>query len=89
VLQGDTTPDFRDTLLPLAAVAGAFIAVDLSAAGNVDAAAVAIVRDASDLSEDAGGRLTLVTRDPRVRSRFPAGHHARLASSLAEAVATA
>jgi anti-anti-sigma factor len=82
--------DVMDALYPLAADEGARVVVDLAAVTMVDSALLGILTGGARLLAASGGKLVLVTRDPRARRLFnDAGldDAAQVESSLAGAIA--
>jgi anti-anti-sigma factor len=89
-LIGEPTADaLRDALFPLTAHDGATVVVDLAAVSHVAPSLLPILTDGADLVNTHGGRLAVVTRDPRARwlldeSGF--SRHARVEPTLNDAI---
>jgi anti-anti-sigma factor len=79
-LIGDPSADaLRDALFPLAAHDGATIVVDLAAVPFVDSSLLPILTGGAELVNTGGGRLAVVTRDPRARWLLDDSGFSRLA----------
>ena len=84
--------DVKDALYPLAAHQGALVVVDVTIVPFVDAALLGILTGGAHLLATTGGRLAIVTRDPRARRLFEDSgltSLARVEGSLAEAIGDA
>ena len=80
---------FRDTLIPLTAVDGAPLVLDLGEAHGFDAVALHVIADAAHILGRRGERLGIVTRSPLVRrliSESGLDEIVNIAPSLTEAV---
>jgi anti-anti-sigma factor len=81
--------DVKDALYPLAAHRGASVVVDVTMVPFVDAPLLGVLTGAAHLLGRAGGRLSVITRDPRARRLFEDSGLtglARVEGSLAEAI---
>jgi anti-anti-sigma factor len=67
-LEGEDARRLRNALYPLAAIADAYVVLDLGGASYVDPATAGIVEGAAALVAARGGTLVVVTRDPRLRT---------------------
>jgi anti-anti-sigma factor len=60
----------RDALIPVAVVDGALVMLDLTSTSGIDWSSLGVIASAAHLVRRRGENLVIVTRDPRVTTRF-------------------
>ena len=60
----------RDALIPIAGADGALLMLDLTSTSGIEWASLGVIASAAHLVRRRGENLVIVTRDPRVTTRF-------------------